>query len=319
MNVLTFDDRGFGTDARRIPWDDLIAVGVRTTADGPFAEDVFWQFLLRDGVIELPGSMVSDLGLLSKHLPGLDFGKVIQAMGSCEERIFRVWHADESRDRPSESALRARFGRLVERLGGRPGAGEGEVFARLYAAWSSEARRYHGVEHLADCLREVERRPPSPARDRVELALWYHDAIYEAGARDCEQRSAAWLLRDAAGLGIADPLARLAATLVEATVHAGGEIADEEAALVTDIDLAILGRDPLRFMEFEYGVAEEYSSVPTLLFRRGRGRFLGGLLERPIYRTAPFRARFEAAARANIGALLQSPRYAAYRWLRWLP
>jgi predicted metal-dependent HD superfamily phosphohydrolase len=72
-------------------------------------------------------------------------------------------------------------------------------------------------------------------------------------------------------------------------------------------------------MEFEYGVEEEFGAIPTVVFRRGRGRFLSELLARPIYRTAAFHERFEGAARANIGALLRSPRYIAYRWLRWLP
>lgn len=314
MTPLTFDDRGFGTEDSRAPWHELVAVGIRTTAAGPHFQDVFWQFLLRDRLIEFEGSMLSDLDPLTKRLPGLDFVKVTKAMGSCEERIFRVWHHEDSRERPGEPALRVRFARLVERLGARTDARaeSDEAFTRLHAAWSSESRRYHDVEHLADCLREVDGLPASHTRDLVELALWYHDAVYVPAATDCEHQSAVLLERDAASLGLAEGVSRSAAALVEGTAHGAGRVSSDEAALVADIDLAILGRDPLRFMDFEYSVEEEFHAVPTIAFRRGRGRFLARLLEAPIYRTTAFRDRFEAAARANIEALLQSRRYTAF-------
>lgn len=317
MSSLRFDDEGFGTAARRIPWEELVAVGIRTTADGPLSDDVFWQFLLPDGLLELPGSMLGDLDSLEKHLPGLDFGKVIKAMGSCGERIFRVWHHEESRDRPGEADLRTRFVGLVTRLGARHDGND--MFARIYAAYSGNSRHYHNVEHLADCLREVDRLPATCSRDLVELALWYHDAVYDAGAPGSEHRSAEWLATDAEALGFGEGLARSAAALVEATVHRAGPSASDEAALVADIDLSVLGRDELRFMYFEYGIGEEFRAMRTTLFLLGRGRFLAGVLENPIYRTASFRDRFEVKARANISALLQSDRYTAYRWLRWLP
>lgn len=322
MSRWTFDDAGFGPEARPLPWHELVAVGIRTTADGPFSEDVFWQFLVPSGVLELPGSRFDAFEALGTRLPGFDWQKTIDATGSCEERIFRVWHREESPGRPDEAALRVRFARLVGRLGG--GAPTDAAFARLYGAWSASARRYHDAEHLADCLREVDRVAPSPTRDVVELALWYHDAVYEPGASDNEERSAAWLLSDAAALGISEERASEAAALVRTTAHgaagagAGAGAASEGAALIADIDLAILGRDPLRFMEFEYGVAEEFAAVPKIAFRRGRRRFLERLVAKPIYRTAVFRERFEAAAQANVRALLASPRYQRSRWLRWL-
>ncbi|GAC1572441.1 MAG: hypothetical protein NVS3B20_04350 [Polyangiales bacterium] len=67
MSTLTFDDRGFGTEARRFPWSDLVAVGIRTTTEGAIVEDVFFQFLLRDGFVEFAGSK---LCCVSSYLVG---------------------------------------------------------------------------------------------------------------------------------------------------------------------------------------------------------------------------------------------------------
>jgi predicted metal-dependent HD superfamily phosphohydrolase len=85
--------------------------------------------------------------------------------------------------------------------------------------------------------------------------------------------------------------------------------------LVADIDLSILGRDVLRFLEFEYAVGEEYASVPSTMYFLARGRFLSQLLASPtIFRTDHFRERYEISARSNITTLLRGPRYRAHRW-----
>jgi predicted metal-dependent HD superfamily phosphohydrolase len=259
-------------------------------------------------------------------------------MGSCEERTFRVWHHAESPARPDVAALRERFGALVARLRDlrerapresrglrdsreRPCAriAADDAFERVYADWSAKARRYHDAEHLADCLVELDRQPRSHERDLAELAVWYHDVVYEPGKADSEARSAARLRKDAAALGLGESLAERAAALVEATAYGSSRTIGPDAALIHDIDLGILGRDQLRFMEYEYGVSEEFAALPTLAFRIGRGRFLSKLLEQRIYMTADFGERYEATARANIAALLASPRYRVFRWLAWLP
>lgn len=304
MNAEKTDTVGLLSSIR---WPDLIAAGIRTTDTGPFEEDVFWQYLLPDGVVEIPSCANVPFDELTAHLPGFDARKVITAMTWCKERVFRIWHHAESREPLEPAALQIRFEHLFHRLGPRRSAHD--IAARVLTAWSSAARRYHDVEHLTECLREVDRIASTSTRDLLELALFYHDAIYEAGAPDCEVRSAAWLLDDARALGLPEHVAQASAALVRATAHAGGAATSEAEATILDIDLSILGRDPLRFLEYEYGVAEEHASIPAAAFRRGRSRFLSRLLEAPIYRTPAYRDRFEAPARANVTALLRSWRY----------
>jgi predicted metal-dependent HD superfamily phosphohydrolase len=301
------------TTLSSIQWPDVIAVGIRTTADGPFAEDVFWQFVLPEACVEIPGTYVDGPAFdeLCARLPGLDAAKVARAMTSADERIFRVWHREESRFCPGRDELADRFRKLVGKVGGDPDASP-PVFERVYAAWSAEPRRYHGTEHLVDCLRELDAvSAPVPTADHVELALWYHDVVYEPQRSDCEERSALALLADAVTLAIPETTARVAANLVRATAHAQAhELSSLASALVVDIDLSILGRDVLRFMDYEYSVEEEYAWMSRLSFRFGRGRFLAALLARPhIFRTEHFRTRYEQRARRQLQTLLASARY----------
>ncbi|HTV20391.1 MAG TPA: hypothetical protein VMG12_17025 [Polyangiaceae bacterium] len=319
--TLRCDDHGFTIGAAVLRWDELLAVGIRTTADGPVADDCFWQFLLRAGTcLELPSALLHGdaLGALFERLPGADLGKVVAAMGCVEERVFRIWHAEESAWPWDGARLGTRFAALIERLGGDMRRAP-EAFERLEAAWSAPQRRYHDREHLLDCLRELDAAPVEHAcADIAELALWYHDAIYEPGQRDSEERSAQLLLEATAQLGVRDERARAAARSVRATAHGAGQPPSDPSRdpcvdLVLDVDLAILGRDALRFLEFEYAVAEEYARFPRLQFILARGRFLEGLIAAPIYRTAHFRQRYEARARANLAALLGSQRYRLHR------
>jgi len=313
-------------DASSIPWSEVVAVAIRTTADGPFAEDLFWQLVLRDRWLELPGSAIGDgfFDALRAKLPGVAWEKVVTAMGSTEPRVFRVWHREDASFCPGDRELAARFAALVDRLGGDRGAAE-PVFERLRAAWGAAGRRYHGVEHLVDCLRELDRAAPlAGVADPAELALWYHDAVYEPGGEACEDRSAALLEADATALGIAAEAVARAAAAVRATAHAtpapSAPATDLVTDLVLDVDLSILGRDALRFMDYEHAIEEEYAPRSRSAFRCARGRFLAALLGRPqLFRTAAFRERYEQRARVQIADLLASSRYRAYRWLRWLP
>jgi len=205
------------------------------------------------------------------------------------------------------AGLAARFRALVERLGGTFVA---SVFDRLYAAWTAPSRHYHDGRHLVECLMEVD---TVAAGDVAELALWYHDVIYVVGQHDCEEQSAVMLLTDAKTMGIPEATANEAAALVTATAHAHGRAAPA-ADLVVDIDLSILGRDPKRFMEYELDVEKEYAAIPTPAFRKGRGDFLEKFLERPrLFATEHFHQKYEAQARANVKALLASPRYTDFR------
>ena len=315
MNLI--DKQGIHAGEKTIPWSDVREVAIRTTSEGPFVDDLFWVFGLRDGMVELPSALVNGeaVGAMQEALPNLDNMKVIFAMGSTSECIFRVWQADQAAW--NESTYAARFAALTERLGGQASPA---VFARLVTSWSAPERRYHNLEHLTDCLRELDAAGvPRPTADIAELALWYHDAVYVPTAHDNEERSAQLLVEDARTLGLAGKVDE-AVACIRATAHMSGIVPQGSAAeLVVDIDLAILGREPLRFMDYEYAIAEEYAAMSWTRYAIGRSRFLADLLQRPdIFRTTHFHERYEERARRNVESLLASRRYRTRSLLGWL-
>lgn len=178
-----------------------------------------------------------------------------------------------------------------------------DLRARLLAAYSEPHRRYHSVRHLEECLGHLEDAIGLAHRPgEVELALWFHDAVYEPRATDNEQRSAAWAARSLAGNGVDAPTVERVRALILATSHAALPAGADQALLV-DLDLAILGASPERFAEYERQVREEYRWVPAFIYRWKRRQLLQSFLARPVlYHTPLLRDRFERQARANLAA-----------------
>lgn len=193
---------------------------------------------------------------------------------------------------------RERWNRLLTALGI---GDESECFDALLAAYSEKHRHYHTTRHIDHCLRELDS-ATSLARDaaEVELALWFHDAIYDPHSGKKEERSADWACallnrHHASADRVVHVRDHILATRHEAVAN------DPDSRLVVDIDLSILGVDEAAYDEFEVNVRKEYRWVPSLLFRRKRAEILESFLARPqIYTTALFRDRYEVAARRNL-------------------
>jgi len=183
-------------------------------------------------------------------------------------------------------------------LGLSPPAGLAEELA---AAWQEKQRAYHTIEHLERglaLLAEFRQLAAKPAE--LDLAYYFHDAVYDPKRSDNEAKSAEMARRALLAAGASPALAARVAELVLATRH-DAQPPDADAALLVDVDLAILGAGREDYDRYEQAVLSEYSFVPRFLFRRKRREILAAFLARPaIYLTPALRDRFEAAARENL-------------------
>lgn len=184
-----------------------------------------------------------------------------------------------------------------------------EWFDRLLDAYSQKHRYYHTVTHIDHCLSEFDAASElahEPAE--VELALWFHDAIYDPLSANNEAKSAHWAceLLDRGGIN-SERVERVRAHILATRHEAPAELDDSK--LVVDIDLSILGVDEAAYASFEANVRQEYRWVPGPLFRSKRAEILASFLARPtIYSTIPFQDRYEAPARRNLAAAIAALR-----------
>lgn len=179
----------------------------------------------------------------------------------------------------------------------------------LQDSYATPPRAYHHFGHVRAVLQHCQDVADGPGWQRpaeVYLAVLYHDAIYVAGRKDNEARSAALALQ---AIARAPELAGVDAARVEQLIlltarhgDLGPDDVDAEAALFLDCDMAILAAPEPVFAAYDRGVAEEYKGVvPGFLNRAGRRRFLQGLLRAPrIFLSDFFHQRLDAAARENL-------------------
>ena len=203
------------------------------------------------------------------------------------------------------SFFRASWNRAWTGIGA--GTSGDSEFDALIKRHSESWRAYHTVHHLAECLDSLDSvRAMADRPLELELALWFHDAVYDPRKIDNEETSASVARQSMVDAEISEAAIELVESLILATKHTTLPSSNDER-LIVDIDLAILGSSPTRFAEYEEQIRSEYSFVPIDVFRQKRGEILQSFLDRQrIYSTDHFHDLLEANARKNLSAVLTS-------------
>jgi len=192
------------------------------------------------------------------------------------------------------------------------GAGTADgVWVRLDVLHGEPGRAYHNWSHIAAMLADLAALRDHAAFtsvdfDELELAIFFHDAVYRPGQADNEAQSAA-LFREAAGgqpaMGPAS-LHRVVEMILATARHLPSD--DLATQLLLDLDLAVLGGSPQDYARYVAAVRTEFSVVSDAAWRQGRAAVMRRFLDRPaLYQTAVFR-RLEAQARANIAGEIEA-------------
>lgn len=171
----------------------------------------------------------------------------------------------------------------------------------VWQRYCERHRNYHTLVHLQECFERFDELSHFAVHPtEIELALWYHDAVYDVTRHDNEEQSAGLARRVLVQAGVEAGVADRVSGLIMATRHAAQPVG-VDAQILNDVDLSILAAAPIRFNEYERQIRQEYRDVPKGLFTQKRREVLQAFLERPsIYSTTAFQVRYEAAARANL-------------------
>lgn len=175
------------------------------------------------------------------------------------------------------------------------------AYADLLKRYSEKHRKYHNVTHINSVLLELtSARPIAESYSAIELALWFHDAVYNAFSKTNEKDSADLAVSFIAENSGSKELQQNVYSLIMATEHNFvPEVNDQK--LIVDIDLSILGSDESHYEAFETAIREEYKYVPWFLFIKKRIELLQYFLSRKsIYSTEYYIDSLEKKARVNI-------------------
>jgi predicted metal-dependent HD superfamily phosphohydrolase len=143
------------------------------------------------------------------------------------------------------------------------------ALADLAARYSEPSRHYHNLTHLHEVL-EVVNNLAGVDVPAIQLAAWFHDAIYDSRAKDNEERSADLAKGVLIPLGLPAGLVVNVQRLVLLTKTHTAEADDWDGQRLLDADLAILGAEVDRYDDYANAIRREYAWVAEDDYRSGR-------------------------------------------------
>lgn len=186
-----------------------------------------------------------------------------------------------------------------------------QVFQLLSDAYSEPERYYHNADHIEWCLKLLHQHLDKGVhREEVELALWFHDAVYDARKHDNEEQSAVLAEKVIGEHGASLKAIERISGMIRATAnHLSTDGLSNDANLLLDIDISILGSTPSMFEAYDSGIRREYSWVPAENYYKSRIRVLQSFAsQKRLFNTDRYRNLFEAQARINIIVKLEQLR-----------
>ncbi|EOR07892.1 HD domain-containing protein [Acinetobacter genomosp. 15BJ] len=180
-----------------------------------------------------------------------------------------------------------------------------KVFNKLIAAYSEKQRAYHTLQHLYECLTLLESiRADLNDAHAVELALWFHDAVYAPQAKDNELKSAELFEQYLAQDLSADDVQKIKRWIVATKKHEATD--EQDLQFLLDIDLAILAASAERLDEYEQQIQQEYAWVYPDVYSIKRKQVLTHFYRtEPLYQTEYFQQNFEQPAKSNLKNIIK--------------
>lgn len=178
----------------------------------------------------------------------------------------------------------------------------------LVNAYSSGKRYYHNLHHIQFMLEAI-----APWENQannypaIQLAVWFHDVIYNPKAKDNEEKSAEYAAQVLNQLNISQTTIDAVNKMILNTKNHQADTEDIDSQILVDADLAILGSDESSYQFYAKGIRREYGWLSNEDYRLGRLNVLKKFLQRPrIYFTEPMFQQYEAKARKNMLAEIEA-------------
>lgn len=185
-----------------------------------------------------------------------------------------------------------------------------EEMSMLTTLYTQPHRKYHNINHINDCLVELENIPHWTILtknmngineiDIVESAIWYHDAVYNPYSKQNEYNSADLLPE------ITEKNRKFIPAVRHAILSTAFHLITQNnlspaAQVMLDIDLSGFGKDRFVFAQNGINIRYEYYNTKLKEFLEGRYKFYQALVKRPtLYYTEHFYNLYHTKSRENI-------------------
>ncbi|VVB78145.1 Uncharacterised protein [uncultured archaeon] len=177
----------------------------------------------------------------------------------------------------------------------------------LFDFYNEKDRAYHNMDHILQGLKEIDLAKKFLEKpSELELAWYFHDAIYDPKRKDNEEKSAEFLRATLNSSSVSNDRLKTMKQLILDTKHL--EVPKTyDGKFICDIDLSIFGKSEIIYNKYAENIRKEYLGVPLKDYKAHRAEVLKRFLERPaIYYTEFFSQRYGEVARKNLEREIES-------------
>lgn len=187
-----------------------------------------------------------------------------------------------------------------------------EEQALLTTLLTQPHRYYHNINHINDCLSELEQFLRDDVKQSmygyvicVEYAIWYHDVVYNPYSLINEEESARLFktYHHSANKQLPSNAKQYISDAIIATASHTKRLKDLSTAskVLLDIDLAGLGKPVHIFAKNSYNLRKEYYNSTDLELVQGRLNFFKTLNKREtFYYTDYFHDKYHEQSKENV-------------------
>jgi len=177
-----------------------------------------------------------------------------------------------------------------------------ELFSNIIKHYTESSRYYHNQTHILKMLDfsflYIDKIQDA---DTLQLAIFYHDIIYNSLNKNNETESAALAVEQLSKTNFPKEKIKLVEQFIVSTQKHFPIIEHLDLHYFLDFDLAILGTERSIYIDYAEKIRKEYKWVPTFLYNKNRKKVLQHFLEREhIYFTEIFSNLYEENARKNL-------------------
>lgn len=168
-------------------------------------------------------------------------------------------------------SLVARWNSLLTRLGAESGR-HFRILDDLLTRYGEPQRVFHNASHISNMLGGGE-------KDVVlELAIWYHDAVFDPTRTNNEELSAELAEKNLSQIGLKSKLiSQVLDSVLSTKTHNAKDKIQEK---LIDLDLNILGASEKDYARYRQAIRLEYAWVPDEIYQYQRSLVMQRFLDR---------------------------------------
>ena len=157
-----------------------------------------------------------------------------------------------------------------------------QTYWGIINAYSQKNRHYHNLVHITDLLEQTNKMKNELQNiDNVYFAIFFHDIVYKATAKNNEEQSAIFAQKAMEKIEtISLEQIKKVVDYILATQKHLPNAQDADCQFFLDADLSILASEPARYQLYTQQIRKEYSIYPDFIYKNGRKKALISFLER---------------------------------------